>query len=135
VIFPFTTQVCDKHDWSNFRRLWSDCCFHDLSEFTGMFWQSVLPQNGKSTMKKSADKTDLFPGILHGDGRGVVVECKCTVALVTRLTPGTSANAVTTSLRIEAAEQSPPDGNYRLNVRGRIFKIRREGGQWPVLKL
>ena len=64
-----------------------------------------------------------------------MVECKCTVALVTRLTPGTSANAVLTSLRIDSAEQSPPDGIYRLDVRGRIFKIRREGGKWPILRI
>lgn len=83
-------------------------------------------------MKKGTDKTDLFPGILRGDGDAV--QCKCTVALVTRLTPGTSANAVLTSLRIET-EQSPPDGIYRLDVRGRIFKVRREGGKWPILKL
>ena len=95
----------------------------------------VFPKNGKGAMKKGTDKTDLFPGILHGDGRGNVVEWKCTVTLETRLTPGTSANAVTTSLRINSAEQSPPDGNYRLNIRGRIFKVRREGGQWPVLTL
>ena len=84
-------------------------------------------------MKKSTDKTDLFPGVLHGDGDAV--QCKCTVALVTKLTPGTAANAVFTSLRIESTEQTPPDGIYRLNVRGRIFKIRREGGKWPILKI
>jgi len=84
-------------------------------------------------MKKGTDKTDLFPGILHGDGN--VRECKCTVALVTKLTPGTASNAVSTSLRIDSTEQTPPDGNYRLNVRGRIFKLQREGGQWPLLKL
>ncbi len=84
-------------------------------------------------MKKGTDKTDVFPGILRGDGN--VVQCKCTVALVTKLTPGTSANAVLTSLRIESAEQSPPDGIYRLDVRGRIFKVRREGGKWPILRL
>lgn len=84
-------------------------------------------------MKKSADKTDTIPGVLRGDGE--MAECKCRVALVTRLTPGRSSNAVSTSLRIDWAEQSPPDGNYRLDVRGRIFKVRREGGQWPVVKL
>jgi hypothetical protein len=84
-------------------------------------------------MKKGNDKTDLFPGILRRDGDAV--ESKCTVALVTKLTPGTSANAVFTSLRIESTEQSPPDGIYRLNVRGRIFKIRREGGKWPILRI
>ena len=94
---------------------------------------AVFPQMGKSTMKNGTDKTDLFPGILHADGKGP--QCKCTVALVSRLTPGISANAVSTSLRIESAEQSPPDGNYRLNVRGRIFKLRRVDGEWPVLKI
>jgi len=86
-------------------------------------------------MKKGTDKTDFFPGIIRGDGRGNVVEFKCTVTLVTRLTRGTSANAVTTSLRIDSAELSPPDGNYHLKIRGRTFKIRREGGQWQVLTL
>ena len=84
-------------------------------------------------MKKGTDKTDRLPGVLRGD-KGTV-ECKCTVALETSLTPKSSANAVLTSLRIDSAEQSPPDGNYRLDVRGRIFKVRREGGQWPVLTL
>jgi hypothetical protein len=84
-------------------------------------------------MKKASDKTDLFPGILRRDGDGV--ESKCTVALVTKLTPGKSANAVFTSLRIESTGQAPPDGSYRLNVRGRIFKIRREGGKWPIVRI
>jgi len=86
-------------------------------------------------MKKATDKTDWFAGTLKKDGRGNEVEFKCTVTLMTRLTPGRSSNAVTTSLRIDSAEQSPPDGNYRLNIRGRVFKVRREGGQWPVLAL
>ena len=86
-------------------------------------------------MKKGIHKTDLLPGILHGDGHGNAVECKCTVTLVTRLTPGTSANVLTTSLRIDSAEQLPPDGNCCFDIRGRIFKVRREGGQWPVLTL
>ena len=84
-------------------------------------------------MRKRADKTDLFPGILRGEGSKV--EYKCTVALATKLTRGTTANAVLTDLTIDSADQSPPDGWYRLNVRGRIFKIRREGGRWPVVKL
>jgi len=96
---------------------------------------SPAKRNGKGTMKKGTDKTDLFPGIIRGDGRGNVVEFKCSVTLATRLIRGTSANAVTTSLRIDWAEQSPPDGNYHLKTRGRIFKIRREGGQWQVLTL
>jgi hypothetical protein len=84
-------------------------------------------------MKKGTDKTDSFPGILREDGGAV--ELKCTVALVTKVTPGRSANAVFTSLRIDSAEQSPPDGIYRLNVRGRVFRVRREGGKWPLLRL
>jgi len=84
-------------------------------------------------MTKGSDKTDVFPGILRGDGDAV--QYKCTVALVTKLTRGTSATAVFTSLSIDSADQSPPDGNYRLDVRGRIFKVRREGGKWPILQL
>jgi hypothetical protein len=84
-------------------------------------------------MKKGSDKTDVFPGVLRGDGDAM--ECKCTVALVTKLSPGRSANAVSTSLRIDSAEQSPPDGMYRLDVRGRTFKVRREGGKWPLVRL
>lgn len=86
-------------------------------------------------MKKGGDKTDVFPGILHGDGRGNLIECKCTVTLVTKLAPGRTANAVVTSIRIDSTEQSLPDGDYRLKIRGRVFKVRREGGQWPMLAL
>jgi hypothetical protein len=82
-------------------------------------------------MTKGTNKTDVFPGFLQGDA----VQCKCTVSLVTRLTRGKSAHAVFTSLRIDSADQSPPDGIYRLDVRGRIFKVRREGGKWPILHL
>ena len=92
----------------------------------------MFPRKGKSKMKKSTDRTDTMPGVLRGDGK---MECRCTVALVTKLTPGRSSNAVATCLRIDWAEQSPPDGNYRLDVRGRIFKVRREGGQWPMVSL
>lgn len=84
-------------------------------------------------MKKGTDKTDVFSGILRGDGDAM--QYKCTVALVTKLTPGTSANGVLTSLRIDSSDQSPPDGIYRLDVRGRTFKVRREGGKWPILRL
>jgi hypothetical protein len=84
-------------------------------------------------MAKGINRTDTIPAILRADGG--TAECKCTVALVTKLTPGTSSNAVATCLCIDSAEQSPPDGNYRLDVRGRIFKVRREGGQWPVVNL
>lgn len=92
----------------------------------------MLPRNGKSKMKKILDKTDTMSGVLRGDGK---MECRCRVALVTRLTAGVSSSAVTTCLRIDWAEHSPPDGNYRLDVRGRIFKVRREGGQWPMVSL
>lgn len=84
-------------------------------------------------MKKGTEKADTFPGVLRGEGD--TTECKCTVAVLTRLTPGKSRNAISTSVRIDSAEQSPPDGDYRLNVRGRIFKVRRVGGQWPLLTL
>jgi len=84
-------------------------------------------------MNKAIGKTDLFPGILWGDGDGI--KRKCTVAIVTRLTPGKSGNSIVTNLRIDSADVSPPDGMYRLNVRGRIFKLRREGGEWPMLQL
>ncbi len=84
-------------------------------------------------MKKGSDKIDFFPGVLRGDVDAV--QYKCTVALMTKLTRGMSANAVSTSLRIDSADQSPPDGIYRLDVRGRIFKVRREGGKWPILRL
>jgi hypothetical protein len=84
-------------------------------------------------MKKGTDKTDLFPGILRADGDKV--QYKCTVALATKLTRGASSNAVFSSLTIDSSGQALPDGNYRLNVRGRIFKVRREGGKWPTLQL
>jgi hypothetical protein len=84
-------------------------------------------------MKKGMEKTDLFPGTLRGDG--TAIQYKCTVALVTKLIPGKSGNAVSTILSIDSADQSPPDGIYRLDVRGRIFKVLREGGKWPTLRL
>ncbi len=84
-------------------------------------------------MTKSTDKTDFFTGTLRGDRDKV--QYKCTVALVTKLTPGTSGHAVASSLKIDSAGQSLPDGMYRLDVRGRIFKVRREGGKWPILRL
>lgn len=84
-------------------------------------------------MKKGSDATDRFPGTLQGDGDKV--QYKCTVSLATKLTRGMSANAVASSLTIDSAGQSLPDGMYRLNVRGRIFKVRREGGKWPILRL
>jgi hypothetical protein len=84
-------------------------------------------------MRKGNEKTDRFPGILHSDGNKA--KYKCTVALATRLTRGASANAVASSLTIDSAGQTLPDGMYRLDVRGRIFPVRREGGRWPILYL
>ncbi|HTM16240.1 MAG TPA: hypothetical protein VL135_05030 [Terracidiphilus sp.] len=43
--------------------------------------------------------------------------------------------AVWTSLRITAAAQTPPDGIYRLEVHGRMFNVRRVGGQWAAIQL
>jgi hypothetical protein len=84
-------------------------------------------------MKKGTDRTDQFPGVLKGDADAT--QYKCTVTLVTKMTSGISGNAVRSSLKIDSADQSLPDGNYRLDVRGRIFKVRREGGKWPVVRL
>ena len=86
-------------------------------------------------MKRGHDKTDLIPGILQADGDKSKVQFKCTVALATKLSRGASAHAVSTSLTIDSAHQLLPDGIYRLDVRGRIFKVRREGGKWPIVKL
>ena len=97
------------------------------------FWKAVVSLHWKGTMKRGTDKTDLFPGILQGDGH--VLECKCTVVMVTKLLAGSSSNAVSTTLHIDSTERATPDGNYRLNVRGRIFKLCRVGGQWPLLSL
>jgi len=98
----------------------------------GVFAPAVS-YNDKHAMKKGTDTTDEIPGTLRREGDAV--QYKCTVALITKLTRGASANGVLTSLRIDSADQSPPDGNYRLDVRGRIFKVRREGGKWPILRL
>jgi hypothetical protein len=82
-------------------------------------------------MVKTKEKTDMLPGVL----RAKAFKCNCTVSLVTKLTPGASGNAVWTSLHIASAEKTPPDGTYKLDVLGRIFKVRRESGQWPTLSL
>jgi hypothetical protein len=84
----------------------------------------------ESAMKKSRDKTDFLPGVLRARG----FECNCTVALVTRLTPGTNVD-VRTSLRITATEQSPPDGAYNLDVLGRVFEVERVDSKWSSLPL
>lgn len=82
-------------------------------------------------MAKTKEKTDILPGVL----RAKAFQCNCTVSLVTKLTPGKSGNAVWTSLTIASAEKTPPDGTYKLDVLGRVFKVRRESGVWPTLSL
>jgi hypothetical protein len=77
------------------------------------------------------DKQDFLPGIL----RGKEFECNCKVLLASTLTGGKERFAVKTSLRIVSSEESPPDGIYSLTVYGRVFKVRRVGGQWPTLRL
>lgn len=81
--------------------------------------------------KKEKHTTDHLRGVLRGNA----FESDCTVALVTRLNHETPSVAVWTSLRITAANQTPPDGTYRLEVHGRTFDIKREGGKWPTLHL
>ena len=81
-------------------------------------------------MTMGQDKTNFLPGVLRGEG----FLCKCKVGLVTKLTRGTGVD-VRTSLQITTAEQTPPDGTYDLNISGRIFKVRRQGGIWPSLPL
>lgn len=78
-----------------------------------------------------ADRTDTLPGVL----RGHEFECKCTVVLTSNVNRQKPGVAVKTGLRITASDQLPPDGTYDLNVRGRIFKVRREGGEWPTVPL
>jgi hypothetical protein len=85
----------------------------------------------RAMKREGRDKTNVLVGVLRGDA----FECKCTVALVTHLTPKSPSVAVWTSIRITAAEQTPPDGSYRLVVHGRTFKINRAGGKWPILNL
>jgi hypothetical protein len=81
--------------------------------------------------KESREKTDFLRGVLRGDE----FECKCTVALVTRLTQKSPSVGVWTSIRIDSAEKTPPDGTYRLDVHGRIFNIDRADGKWSTLNL
>ena len=78
-----------------------------------------------------AEKTTVLPGLL----RGRAFECKCTVVLASKVSREVPGVAVKASLRIVASDQLPPDGAYDLNVLGRIFKVRREGGEWPALPL
>ena len=82
-------------------------------------------------MTVTLNKEDLLPGILRGEG----FECNCKVLLATRLTGGKERFAGKTRVSIVSSEQSPPDGMYSLTVYGRVFKVRRVGGQWPTLRL
>jgi hypothetical protein len=81
--------------------------------------------------RDSREKTNFLQGELRGDS----FECKCTVALITRLMHKSPSVAVWTCLRITSAEKTPPDGAYRLKVHGRVFKIDRDGGKWPTVML
>ena len=86
----------------------------------------------EGAMKKdSREKTDFLRGVLRGDE----FECKCMVALVTRLTQKSPSVGVWTSIQIASAEKTPPDGTYLLDVHGRIFKIDRADGKWATLSL
>jgi hypothetical protein len=76
-------------------------------------------------------KIDLLPATL----RGRDFTCNCTVELASKVTRGAPGTAVKTILRITASDQLPPDGAYDLDVRGRIFKVRRHGGEWPTVPL
>jgi hypothetical protein len=77
------------------------------------------------------EKIDLLPAILRGRG----FACKCTVELASKVIRGGPGTAVKSSLRITASDQMPPDGAYDLDVRGRIFKVRRDGGEWATVPL
>jgi hypothetical protein len=79
--------------------------------------------------KDSPEKTNFLRGVLRGDE----FECKCTVALVTRLTQKSPSVGVWTSIRIDSAETTPPDGTYRLDVHGRVFNIECAGGKWSTV--
>lgn len=81
--------------------------------------------------KKEKHTTDNLRGIL----RGSAFQSGCTVALVTKLDHEKPSVAVWTSLRITAAEQTPPDGTYQLEVHGRTFDVTRMDGKWPTLQL
>ena len=82
-------------------------------------------------MKKSRDKTDFLPGVLRARG----FECNCTVALVTRLTPGTNVDVRTSLPDNSRQEQSPPDGAYNLDVLGRVLEEERVDSKWSSLPL
>lgn len=77
------------------------------------------------------EKIDHLPAILRGRG----FACRCTVELASKVVRGAPGVAIKTMLRITASDQMPPDGAYDLDVRGRIFKVRRHGGEWPAVPL
>ncbi|HXS77834.1 MAG TPA: hypothetical protein VN753_16765 [Terracidiphilus sp.] len=81
--------------------------------------------------KREQHTTDHLRGILRGES----FQSDCTVALVTRLNHEKPSVSVWTSLRITGASQTPPDGIYRLEVHGRVFDVRRVGGQWTSIQL
>jgi hypothetical protein len=81
--------------------------------------------------KREQNTTDHLRGVIRGDS----FQSECTVALITKLNHETPNVAVWTSLRITAALQTPPDGIYRLEVHGRMFNVRRVGGQWAAIEL
>ena len=81
--------------------------------------------------KREQHTTDQLRGIIRGEA----FQSDCTVALITKLNHETPNVSVWTSLRITAAAQTPPDGIYRLEVHGRMFNVRRVGGQWATIQL
>jgi len=82
-------------------------------------------------MQRERQKTNVLAGVVRGEA----FECKCTVALVTRLTQTSPNVGVWTSIRITSSEKTPPDGTYCLDVHGRIFQIDCAGGKWATLVL
>jgi|KBSSwiStaDraftv2_1062776.scaffolds.fasta_scaffold227851_2 hypothetical protein len=86
---------------------------------------------GMEKRKREQHTTDHLQGIIRGEA----FQSDCTVALITKLDHGKPTVGVWTSLRIMAAAQTPPDGIYRLEVHGRMFNVRRVGGQWATIQL
>ena len=81
--------------------------------------------------KKERHTTDHLRGVIRGES----FQSDCTVALITKLDHEKPNVAVWTSLRIMVAAQTPPDGIYKLEVHGRMFDVRRVGGQWSAIQL
>lgn len=81
--------------------------------------------------KREQHTTDTLRGIIRGES----FQSACTVALSTKLNHEKPNVAVWTNLRITAAEQTPPDGTYQLEVHGRMFDLHRVGGQWATISL